>query len=179
MATSAINPNDPNLTLEQLQAAYKAELEKFNAETQATIRADEEAFAKARAEIEAMAAQEQDVIRQQTVEYETAQQRIFEQTQAQAQAAALEQAKIQKQMADIKAQQEAEAARARGQIEGIQRESAERVSASRRAARTSGGRPLLGAATMATMSQPGSKLGGEGSLAGEVGTLGATQTLGV
>ena len=43
--TSAIDPYDPNLTLEQLQASYAAQL-----------KADEEAFAKTRAEIEQMAA---------------------------------------------------------------------------------------------------------------------------
>lgn len=167
MATT-IDPNDPNVPLDQLQAYY-AEQNK----------ADEEAFAKARADIEAMAAQEQAVIRQQADEYQAAQQRIYDETQAQAQAAALEQAKMQKQIEEIKAQQAADAAKNKADIEGIQRTSAQKLAASRKAGRTAGGRPLLSGVANASMGQPTQKLGGEGSLAGDVASLGATQTLGV
>lgn len=199
--TSSVNPNDTNLTLEQLNAAYAKELEGFKAQTAAQIKADQakfdqeqaelnqmlaqslkadsDAFAKARAEIEAMAAQEQESIRQQTADYQAAQDRIRAETQAQAQAAALEQAKIQKQIADVNAQREQEAAKAKSTMEGMQRESAEKVAASKKAGRTAGARPLLGAATPAPMGERSQSLGNEASLGVQGGTLGANQTLGV
>lgn len=176
---SGVNPNDPNLTLEQLNAQYAKELEDFKAQTAAQLKADEEAFAKARAEIEAMSKQEQDAINQQISDYQAAQDKLRADTEAQAQAAALEQAKLQKQIADIKAQQESEAAKAKSNIEGIQRDSAEKIAASKKAGRSSGARPLLGGATSSTIGQRSQSLGSGSSLGGDGATLGANQTLGV
>jgi len=176
--TSSVNPNDPNLTLDQINAAYSKELEDFKAQTAAQLKADEEAFAKARAEIEAMSLQEQDLIKQQTADYQAAQDKVRAESEAQAQAAALEQAKIQKQIADIKGQQEAEASKAKSTMEGMQRESAEKMAAAKKAGRTAGARPLLGAATPTSIGQKPQSLGGEASLGGQSASLGANQTLG-
>lgn len=154
------------------------ELYKFQAETDAMLRADEEAFAKARAEIENLTQQEQDTIKKQTADYQAAQDRIRAQAEAEAQAAALEQAKIQKEIADIKAQQEAEAAKAKAEMEGMQRTSAAKLAASKKAGRSAGARPLLGGATPEAIGQKAQMLGGEASLSGQSSTLGAEQTLG-
>lgn len=154
------------------------ELYRFQAETDAMLKADEEAFAKARAEIENLTQQEQNTIKKQTADYQAAQDRIRAQAEAEAQAAALEQARIQKEIADIKAQQEAEAAKVKAEMEGMKRTSAAKLAASKKAGRSAGARPLLGGATPETIGQKAQMLGGEASLSGQVGTLGAEQTLG-
>lgn len=160
-------------------APIPTELEVFQAETAALLRADEEAFARSRAEIEALTQQEQDLIRQQTTEYEAAQERLRAEAEAQAQAQALEQAMIQRQLADIRAQQAEQAAKFKAEMEGMQRDSAQKRAASRKAGRSAGARPLLGAATPDSMGQGGQSLGSDASLSGQAGSLGAQQTLGV
>ncbi len=177
--TSSVNPNDQNLTLDQINAQYAQELADFNAQTAAQMKADEEAFAQARAEIEAMSQQEQDLIKQQTAEYQAVQDKLRAEAEAQAQASALEQAMIQKQIADINTQREQEAAKAKGTLEGMQRESAQKMAASKKAGRSAGARPLLGAATPTSMGQKSQSLSTEASLGSQAGTLGAEQTLGV
>jgi hypothetical protein len=156
-----------------------SELDEFNAQTEAMLRADEEAFARSRAEIEALTRQEEEVIRRQTAEYQVAQERLQAEAQAQAQQQAMEQAIIQKQLADIQAQQAAEAAKFKDNMEGMQRTSAQKMAASRKAGRSAGARPLLGAATPDSMGQGGQSLGSAASLSGQSGSLGAQQTLGV
>lgn len=164
----------------EIEKAYNLfELENFKAETDAQLKADEEAFAKSRAEIEAMTLQEQEMIRQQTADYEAAQDRIRAESDAQAQAVALEQAMLQKQLADIQGQQAAEAAKAKANMESMQRTSAEKQAAFKKAGRSAGARPLLGAATPDSMGQGGQSLGSNSSLSGQSGSLGAQQTLGV
>jgi membrane protein involved in colicin uptake len=160
-------------------AVIPSEAELFQAQTDAMLRADEEAFARSRAEIEALTRQEQETIRQQTAEYQAAQERLQAEAQAQAQQQAMEQAIIQKQLADIQAQQAAEAAKFKEGMEGMQRTSAQKQAASRKAGRSAGARPLLGAATPDSMGQGGQSLGSDTSLSGQAGSLGAQQTLGV
>lgn len=143
------------------------------------LRADEEAFNKSRAEIEALTRQEQETIRQQTADYEASQERIRAESAAQAQQQAMEQAIIQKQLADIQAQQASAAEKFKADRDEMQRESAQKQAAARKAGRSSGARPLLGAATPDSMGQGGQSLGGTASLSGESGSLGAQQTLGV
>lgn len=159
--------NDPYMPIEQLEAEYAKRL-----------KADEEAFAKTKAEIEAMMEQEKALISEQASAYAAAQEQIMQESQAMAQAMALEQAKIQKEIADIKAEQEAAAAKNKADIESMQRTSAQKEAASKKAGRSAGARPLLGAATPESIGQKAQMLGGEPSLSGQAGTLGAAQTLG-
>ena len=154
------------------------ELYRFQAETDAMLKADEEAFARSRAEIEALTRQEEETIRQQTAEYEAAQERIRAESAAQAQAMALEQAILQRQLAEIQAQQAAAAEKFKAERDEMQRTSAAKQAASRKAGRSAGARPLLGGATPDAIGQKAQMLGGEASLSGQAGTLGAEQTLG-
>ena len=166
-------------TMEVTGAVIPTEAELFQSQTEEMLRADEEAFAKSRAEIEELTRKEQEEIRQQTVEYEAAQEILRQQAQEQAQAVALEQAMMQKQIAEIKAQQAEEAAKFKTEKEGMQRESAQKQAAAKKAGRSAGARPLLGAATPDGMGQGGQSLGSSASLSGQAGSLGAQQTLGV
>ena len=145
----------------------------------AQLIADEEAFNRTRAEIEAMTRQEENLIRQQTSEFQAAQDRIRAESAAQAQTVALEQAMIQRQIAEIRAQQAAEAAKFKENMEGMQRDSAQKQAAAKKAGRSTGARPLLGSATPDSMGQGGQSLGSNASLSGQAGSLGAQQTLGV
>lgn len=156
-----------------------SELDEFNAQTEAMLRADEEAFNRTRAEIEALTRQEEEVIRRQTAEYQAAQDRIRAEAEAQAQQQALEQAIIQRQMMEIQAQQAASAEKFKADRDEMQRTSAAKQAASRKAGRSAGARPLLGAATPDSMGQSGQSLGNTASLSGQSGSLGAQQTLGV
>lgn len=161
------------------KAQTAAELEAFNRETAALLRADEEAFARSRAEIEALTRAEEEEIKRQAAEYESAQERMRAEAAAQAQATALQQAVLQRQLAEIQAQKEAEAAKFKADREGMQRDSAQKQAAARKAGRSAGARPLLGAATPDSMGQGGQSLGSDASLSGQAGSLGAQQTLGV
>jgi membrane protein involved in colicin uptake len=165
--------------LEVTGAVIPTEAELFQAQTDAMLRADEEAFNRSRAEIEALTRQEEETIRQQTVDYEAAQENLRAEAAAQAQAAALQQAMIQKQLMEIQAQQAEAAAKFQAERDGMQRESAQKEAAAKKAGRSAGARPLLGAATPDTMGQGGQSLGSNASLSGQEGTLGAQQTLGV
>lgn len=146
---------------------------------QAQIRADEEAFNRSRASILALTRLEELEIQRQTDEYQAAQERLQARARAQAQAQAREQAILQKQIADLQAQQAAEAAKFKAEREGMQRDSAAKQAASKKAGRSAGARPLLGAATPDSMGQSGQSLGNTASLSGQSGSLGAQQTLGV
>lgn len=159
--------------------AVPSELDLFNAQTEAQLKADEEAFNKARAEIKALTQQEEDEIKQQNADYQAAIDLILQQQQAQAQAAALEQAIIQKQLADIQALQAEEADKFKANMEGMQRDSAQRKAAAKKAGRSAGGGLLLGGATPGSMGQGGQSLGSNAPLSGQTGSLGAQQTLGV
>lgn len=146
------------------------------AQNQARIDADNAAFAKAQAEIAAQVAAEQQLIAQQRADYEAAiaaQQAAAAAAQREAEAA---QAAIAAQIAETQRLSAEMAQRAKDEMDAMQRTSAAKIAASRKAGRTASDRSLLSGYGVGT-STP-SVLGVQGSMGGG-GSLGATGTLGV
>lgn len=164
------------LAEEQANAAFRDAEALATAQNQARIDADNQAFAQAQAEIAAQVRAEQDRLAQQRAAYEqqiAAQQEAAAAAQREAEAA---QAAIAAQIAETQRLSAEMAQRAKDEMDAMQRTSAAKIAASRKAGRTAADRSLLSGYGVGT-STP-SVLGVQGSMGGG-GSLGATGTLGV
>lgn len=146
------------------------------AQNQARIDADNAAFAQAQAEIAAQVAAEQQRIAQERTAYEAqiaAQQEAAAAAQREAEAA---QAAIAAQIAETQRLAAEMAQRNRDEMDAMQRTSAAKIAASRKAGRTASDRSLLSGYGVGTSSP--AVLGVQGNMGGG-GSLGSSGTLGV
>jgi hypothetical protein len=162
-----------------LQEQQKLELE-FQASVDTTKATTSNAFTAAQAEISAMLAKEQESIAAQQAAFEASQ------AQAQAQAAAVaaqvqaQQEQLAKQQAEAEAKFAANAEAMKRDIEGMQRESAEKIAGRRRARRSAAGRDsLINAAAGAGVGSSVPTLGTQGVIGAVAAGLGSEQKLGV
>ena len=161
---------------DQFDQEFRDQQALADAQAQAAIDRDNQTFAEAQSEIAAQVAAEQERMAQQRMAYES-------QIAAQQQAAAAAQREAEAQQAEI-ARQIAEtnriaaemAQRNKDEMETMQRTSAAKIAAGRKAGRTAADRSLL-SGYGATPDMP-SMLGVQGSMGGG-GSLGASGTLGV
>lgn len=175
MRSAGIAQGDIDAFLQEQQRLEQEFTSQFTTQKNAA----DTAFTTAQNDIAAMFAKEQQMINEQQAAFEMAQK------QAQEQAAALEASAIKQQEETAKQQEEAAAAfaattlRNKRATEEVQRESAERIAGRRRSRRSAGARQdsLINAAVGANAKVP--TLGTQASIAGNVGSLGTAQKLGV
>jgi len=161
---------------DQFDQEFRQQQALADAQAQAAIYNDNQTFSRAQSEIAAQVAAEQERMAQQRADYEAqiaAQQQAAAAAEAQARA---EQERIAAQIAETNRIAAEMAQRNKDEMEGMQRTSAAKIAAGRKAGRTAADRSLL-SGFGATPGMP-SVLGVQGSMGGG-GSLGASGTLGV
>lgn len=166
---------DEQAKADAFDAQFREQQALANAQAQAAIDRDNQAFAAAQAEIAAQVAAEQESMARQRAEYEAqiaAQQEAAAAAEAQARA---EQERIAAQIAETNRLSAEMAQRNKDEMEAMQRTSAAKIAAANRAGRTADRSLLSGYSATPEMS---SVLGVRGGMA-TTGTLGTSGTLGV
>lgn len=157
------------------QAAL-AEQARLDAALNAQIAAQNTSIQQAQAEVQAQLQKEQAAYQAQLAEFSAQQKAIQDQLDKDQQIYAQQQAEAQRQIDETKAASEAAKAKFQQERDTMQRDSAEKVAASKKAGRSATARPLMAGVGLSSATGPSLNKGG--SLSGESGSLGTSQTLG-